>query len=140
VEDSDAGVLFISQIVEDIGHQVRVARNGVEATEAMKLRRPDLVVLDLMLPRKSGVAVLQEMKNDPDLKDVPVLIVSGASDVTGVDLKTGEGTQADRQEGVLTHGFGVVLHEQLSALAPDDIVEKPIDPQVLSERLKSLLP
>ena len=139
VDDSEASVVFLSQIVEDNGHRFRVARNGEEANMAIKESRPDLVLLDLMMPRKSGIAVFQEMKEDPDLKEIPIIIITGASEITGVDLKTGEEASKETYGDDVGHGFGVVLHEILRGLTPDGFVEKPIDPPLLSEKIKKLL-
>ena len=139
VDDSEASVIFLSQIVEDNGHQFRVARNGHEADVAIKERRPDLVLLDLMMPRKSGIAVFQEMKEDPDLSEIPIIIITGASEVTGVDLETGEEAPRETDEDDVARQFGVILHEMLQGLTPDGFIEKPIDPALLSKKIEELL-
>ena len=139
VDDSEANVVFLSQIVEDNGHRSRVARNGIEATLALQESRPDLVLLDLMMPRKSGIAVFQEMKEDSDLKEIPVIVVTGASEVTGVDLRTGEEDPTKTEDDDVGRRFGAVLHETLRDLTPDGFIEKPIDPVLLSERIEELL-
>ena len=139
VDDSEANVAFLSQIVEDNGHQFRVARNGQEANAAMKERRPDLVLLDLMMPRKSGINVFQEMKEDPDLSEILIIIITGASEVTGVDIKTGEEAPKETYGDDVAHRIGAVLHEKLSGLTPDGFIEKPIDPALLSEKIEELL-
>ena len=139
VDDSEANVVFLAQIVEDNGHRSRVARNGKEANMAIKEHRPDLVLLDLMMPRKSGIAVFQEMKADPDLKKIPIIIITGVSEVTGVDLKTGEAAPKETYEDDIGRRFGAVLHEVLKGLTPDGFIEKPIDPALLSEKIKELL-
>jgi len=139
VDDSEASVVFLSQIVEDTGHRFRVARNGKEANMAIKERRPDLVLLDLMMPHKSGLTVFQEMKEDPDLKEIPIIIITGALEVTGVDLKTGEEFSKETYGDDVGRRFGVVLHEILKGLTPDGFIEKPIDPTLLSEKIKELL-
>ena len=139
VDDNEANVIFLSQIVEDIGHRFRVARDGTEANVAIKERRPDLVLLDLMMPRKSGITVFQEMKEDPDLKEIPIIIVTGASEVTGVDLQTGEEVPKKTYEDDVARRFGAVLHEKMKGLTPDGFIEKPIDPKLLSEKIHKLL-
>ena len=52
------------------------AADGVEALEKMRADKPDLVLLDLLMPRKPGEEVLEAMKNDDELKDIPVLITT----------------------------------------------------------------
>ena len=139
VDDSEASVVFLSQIIEDNGHRFRVANNGEEASMAIKESRPDLVLLDLMMPRKSGITVFQEMKDDPNLKKIPIIIITGAAEATGVNLKTGEEIPRKTDENDTERNFGIVLHEMLKGLTPDGFIEKPVDPALLSEKIKELL-
>lgn len=64
------------------GYLARVANNGVEALKALTLEKPDLILLDLMMPVMDGFKVLQAVRANPDLKAVPVIVFSakGASD------------------------------------------------------------
>ncbi len=66
-----------------IGNRLRVARDGIEALEYLKNRqnpRPDIVLLDLNLPRKSGLEVLSEIKDDPLLQAIPVVVLTTSQD------------------------------------------------------------
>jgi len=67
------------------GFEVEVADDGEKALRAMRERKPDLVVLDLVMPVKDGFAVLKEMKSDPALKNVNVVVASNLSQ--DLDLK-----------------------------------------------------
>ena len=139
VDDSEANVVFLSQIVEDNGHRFRVARNGKEATRAVRESRPDLILLDLVMPRKGGIKVLQEMKDDPVLKEIPIIVTTGASDVTGVDIRTGEALPSGSYGDDAARRLGTVLYEKLKGLTPDGFIEKPIDPELLSSKMRELL-
>jgi DNA-binding response OmpR family regulator len=77
VDDDDDVLRFFQSLLEDNGYLVCTARDGVEAMEKMRAERPDLVTLDIGLPRKSGVKVYREMREDDDLGRIPILIVSG---------------------------------------------------------------
>ena len=92
-----------------------------------------------MMPRKSGISLFQEMKEDRALKKIPIIIVTGASEITGVDLKTGAEVAKEISVNDDVHQFGVVLHEILKGLTPDGFIEKPIDPAILSEKIAELL-
>ena len=74
--------LIISRIYQGLmlkqGYQTMVAGDGERALEVMQETPPNLVLLDLMLPRKSGIEVLKVMRSDPVLQEVPVLVVSNA--------------------------------------------------------------
>jgi twitching motility two-component system response regulator PilH len=139
VDDSEESVVFLSEILEEHGYPCRVARNGKEAIKAMRERRPDLVFLDVMMPQKGGIAVYNEMKRDPELKDVPILIITGASEATGVDMRTGEEKPKESYEDDFTRRYGENVRGQLQSLAPQDFIEKPIDPRVIGEKIKELL-
>jgi CheY-like chemotaxis protein len=76
VED-DANVAKIYRLVlESKGHTVRHAGDGVAALDEVRKGRPDLVLLDVMMPRMNGILFLQSLRAQPDLRDVPVVILS----------------------------------------------------------------
>ncbi len=139
VEDQDETVIFVSQILQDYGYDYKVARNGVDALAAVRQKRPDLVLLDIMMPRKSGIQVFREMKNDPDLKNIPIVVVTGTSQVTGVDIRTGEEKPKKDEGDVVAREFGSVLSEKIKDLTPDGLIEKPITPAVLINKIQDLL-
>ena len=139
VDDSEESVVFLSEILEEHGYPYRVARNGREAMKAMRERPPDLVFLDVMMPQKGGIAVFQEMKRDPELQKVPILIITGASEATGVDVKTGEEKPKDSYADDFTRRYGINVHEQLKGLTPEALIEKPIDPKMIGEKIKEVL-
>lgn len=85
VEDSAADVRLTQEALKDakILNELHVARDGVEAMDFLERRgdhagapRPDIVILDLNLPRKDGKEVLAEMKGDPDLRSIPVAVLT----------------------------------------------------------------
>jgi CheY-like chemotaxis protein len=67
---------IVGMILESRGYRVRSAENGREALAAVRKSTPDLVLLDLMMPVMTGVEFLEEMRKDPALANVPVLILS----------------------------------------------------------------
>jgi two-component system phosphate regulon response regulator PhoB len=139
VEDTEETAIFLSQILEDHGYQYQVARNGVEAISAVRENRPELVLLDIMMPKKSGIHVFREIKTDPDLKNIPVIVVTGLSDVTGVDVHTGQEEEKDDEGDVMAHQLGSVLGDKVRDMRPDGLVEKPINPSALIGQIQSLL-
>jgi OmpR family response regulator RpaB len=76
VED-EAGMLdLLRLILETAGYVFLSARDGLEGLEAMRQEQPDLVLLDLMLPKLDGAGVLLHKKNDPRIKEIPVIAVT----------------------------------------------------------------
>jgi chemotaxis family two-component system response regulator Rcp1 len=85
VEDSPADIELTREALEDVklANDLHVARDGVEALDFLHKRdghedapRPDLILLDLNLPRKDGRAVLEEVKADPSLRRIPVVVLT----------------------------------------------------------------
>jgi CheY-like chemotaxis protein len=139
VDDSEENVAFMQEILEEMGLPNRVARNGKEGMQALQEKRPDLVLLDIMMPRKSGVKVFQEMKRDPELEKIPIIIVTGLGEATGVDIETGREEDKETYQDDIVRRFGAALRKQLAGLTPDGLVEKPIDPPQLIAKIKELL-
>ena len=86
IEDSPSDVRLIREAMKQppLPLEITVARDGVEATDYLHraqaglVHRPDLILLDLNLPRKNGREVLAEVKGDPDLKQIPVLVMTSS--------------------------------------------------------------
>ncbi len=84
VEDSATQAEQLKQILERQGYLVSVAKNGKEALAAMRECRPTIVISDVLMPEMDGYQLCQQIKNDPGLKDIPVLLVTSISDPADV--------------------------------------------------------
>ncbi|MBN1137734.1 MAG: response regulator [Anaerolineae bacterium] len=79
VED-EAGMLdLLRLILESAGYTFLAAKDGQEGLEAMRRERPDLILLDLMLPQVGGAEVLLQKKQDPTIQHIPVIAVTAMS-------------------------------------------------------------
>jgi twitching motility two-component system response regulator PilH len=76
VEDERPIANLLARLVEECGAETQIAYNGGEALRRMVERRPDLVLLDLIMPLMSGEEVLETMGDDAQLADVPVIIIT----------------------------------------------------------------
>ena len=85
VEDSEPDILLTQEAFEDarIANNLHVTRDGVEALSFLRRLppferavRPDVILLDINMPRKSGLEVLNEVKADPELRHIPVVILT----------------------------------------------------------------
>jgi DNA-binding response OmpR family regulator len=95
----------------DDGYEFAEASDGIIAMELAREVSPDIVILDLMLPRLSGLEVLARMNADEDLKDVPVLVITAWNET----------------------------REDVLAAGADDFVAKPFDPEDLRSAVKRLV-
>lgn len=76
VEDSVAQREMIGDLLQGSGLTVNLAADGVEALESLQKQRPDIVVLDIVMPRMNGYEVCRRLKSDPKTQDVPVVMCS----------------------------------------------------------------
>ena len=121
VVDDDPDILdALSMILESRGYQVVSAHDGVEGLANLKAEMPDLMVLDLLMPKMDGFAVLKELQDPRWSKygNIPVLILTSVRE------------EASRRRYELETGL---------ELGVDDYVEKPVPPEVLLERVDKLL-
>lgn len=70
---------FVSTLLETSGYKPLTAVDGKEGMEVARKQKPSVVLLDVMMPNESGIGMYRDLKNDPDLKDVPVIMVSALS-------------------------------------------------------------
>ncbi len=80
VDDQPDIVAYLEALLEDNGYTVDTAYDGNEGIQKAKENKPDLITLDVTMPGKSGVTVFHELRNTPELADVPVFIVTGVVD------------------------------------------------------------
>src|SRR5260370_16327819 len=81
VEDDDAIRELVSDVLRDDGYEVREATNGAEALGRIRLERPDLIVLDLMMPVMDGWTFVEEFRGEPFCNDVPIIVTSASHDL-----------------------------------------------------------
>jgi len=121
VVDDDPDILdVLTMILESQGHQVVTARDGVEGLANLKAETPDLMILDLLMPKMDGFAVCKELQ-DPrwaKYRDIPILILTSVRE------------EASRRRYELETGL---------ELDVDDYVEKPFSPDILLERVEKLI-
>ena len=80
VDDERNLVYYTKLFLEDQGYEVLTAHDGKEALEVLEKQRPDLMVLDVAMPRMSGWDVLKHMQEDPEKADIPVLMLTARSE------------------------------------------------------------
>jgi CheY-like chemotaxis protein len=126
VDDDADAILFTATVLQDHGYETMEAQNGLEGLEKAKTQKPDLILLDLMMPQRSGIALLADLKKDEELRGVPVIMVTGVSGETGIDLET-----------FFQRGAGRAMNGD--APRPEGYLEKPVDPDTLLKLIEDTL-
>ena len=123
VVDDDPDVrLFNSTVVEENGYLPIEATNGEEGLKKLKEEKPDLVILDVLMPRQSGIRLYRELKTDSAFKDIHVIMLSGIAQKTFL-----------RSQKALTEFGGEAVPE------PEVYLEKPVEPEELAAAIKKFL-
>jgi CheY-like chemotaxis protein len=76
VEDEEDPRAFLAAILKKEGYELSTAADGAEALEAVKREKPDLVILDLLMPHKTGTDFYRRLSKDEELRDTPIIVVS----------------------------------------------------------------
>ncbi len=74
--------VFMTTLLETSGYKPIAAEDGQQGLEAARKHKPALIIMDIMMPKESGIHMYRELKNDPELKEKPVIIVSALSKKT----------------------------------------------------------
>ena len=85
VDDTDTILLFLKTLLAGQDFDFLTAKNGAEAVEKARRERPDLVLLDIFMPVMDGIEACRVMKGDPELKNIPVIIVTARSEAENVE-------------------------------------------------------
>lgn len=113
VDDNEQNLELLEAYLEDLSCQLRLARDGMEALDAVAAQHPDVILLDVMMPRMSGFQVCAKLKQDPATKDIPIIMVTALNEVSDV--------------------------ERAIECGADDFLSKPVNKLELVTRVKSLV-
>lgn len=123
IVDDDPDVrMFNSTVVEENGYTPMEASNGEEALKIVKKDPPALVLLDVLMPKQSGIRLYRELKTDQELLNIPVIILSGVAKRTFL-----------RSQKALTEFGDKPVPE------PESYLEKPVEPDELAKEIKRYL-
>ena len=114
VDDNAQNLELLVEYLHDVeGVEAVSAVDGVEALERVAEARPDLILLDIMMPRMSGFEVCRKLKSDPETRDIPIIMVTALNELGDIERAVESGT--------------------------DDFLSKPFNRLELVTRVKSLL-
>ncbi|SPF31462.1 Response regulator receiver domain protein [Syntrophobacter sp. SbD1] len=118
VDDDPDMVETVGMMLESKGYDVGKAYDGIEGEDSIRKRRPDLVVLDVMMPRKNGYVLCSELKRNKETRDIPIILLTAVG------------------EAVSTTTYS---HADGKATEAEDYIPKPVDAHVLVESIERLV-
>ena len=113
VDDNQQNLELLQVYLEDVDCRTVAARDGLEAMEIISKDQPDLILLDVMMPKMSGFEVCRRIKNDPKTTDIPVIMVTALNEFGDIERAIDSGT--------------------------DDFLSKPVNKLELLTRIKTML-
>jgi DNA-binding response OmpR family regulator len=139
VDDDRSAVKYLSALLREHGFEPISAGDGAEGLRMVKQSRPDLIVLDIMMPKKSGLALCTELRRDPAYRDIPILMISGVAgmfaEIERLDVPA-ERTYDSLREALKKKIRE--LHEE-GLIQPDMFMDKPVDPDAFIAKVRALL-
>jgi DNA-binding response OmpR family regulator len=118
VDDDPDLVETVAMMLESKGFEVGKAYDGIEGEEAIKKRRPDVLVLDVMMPRKNGYQLCKELKSNKWTSDIPIILLTAVGEAVPT-------TSYSHAEGMSTEA--------------EDFIPKPVDAATLVEAVLRLV-
>lgn len=112
-EDSATAAAVLQSSLAPLGHTILLARDGAEAERQLRLERPDLLILDIIMPKVNGFQLCRTIRSDPQLRTLPIIMVSSMNQ------------ESDRYWG-LKQGA-------------DEYLIKPVEPQLLISKVRHYL-
>lgn len=122
IDDEPHVVTYLEALLQDNGYETASAANGREAMEKVKTEKPDAITLDITMPEQSGIRFYRDLKENPEFKDIPVLVVTAV---------TGYGGDPDTFENF--------LKSRRQIPPPEGFFSKPIDRGEFLQAVEGLL-
>ena len=121
IADDEAEVhAFVEAALEDGGYQIVTASDGEEALQKARAESPDVVILDVQMPKKTGFEVFGELRSNDATKTIPVIMLTAVAKNTGIPFGAED--------------MGAYLGSE-----PEAYIDKPIDPETLRSTVKTLV-
>jgi two-component system alkaline phosphatase synthesis response regulator PhoP len=140
VDDDKNAVKFMSVMLDENGYEPIVAYDGREGLQKIEENDIDLIVLDVMMPKKTGFVLFRELKRKDEYKDIPILMLTAvAASLTELDAQ--EEDTFERPYDSLRESLRKTIQEMRESgdVRPEMFVDKPVDPDGFIKKVRELI-
>ena len=140
VDDDKNAVKFLSVVLSENGYDPVIASDGREGLEKVEENDIDLIVLDVMMPRKTGFVLFKELKRKDQYKDIPILMLTAVAASLG-ELDAQEEDTFERPYDSLRESLRKTIQEMRGSgdVRPEMFVDKPVDPDAFIRKVRELI-
>ncbi|MCK5651159.1 MAG: response regulator [Gemmatimonadetes bacterium] len=141
VDDDDNTRRVLTVALEENGYNAITARDGDEGYRKVEEAIPDLILLDVMMPKKTGFSLFKQLRRKEEYKDIPVIMLTGVAGVLEEEDAQAEGDTFESPFDSLREGLrrGIAKMREEGIIRPDRFIDKPIDPEELIESVRGII-
>jgi len=141
VDDDENTRRFLTVALEENGYEAVTAEDGDDGLKKIQASIPDLILLDVMMPKKTGFSLFKQMRRKDEFKEIPVIMLTGVAGVLEEEDAQADGdtfeSPFDSIRERLRKGIAQMREEGL--VRPEKFIDKPIDPEELIEAVQELI-
>ena len=140
VDDDRNTVKYLSAVLNEHGYEPVPAYDGHEGLRKVEQAKPELIVLDVMMPKKSGLVLFKQLKRDERYKDIPILMLTGISGMIE-ELESRKDDTSEKPYDILREALKRTIQglREEGLVKPEMFVDKPIEPDVFIAGVRELI-
>lgn len=141
VDDDENTRRFLSVALEANGYKAMTAEDGDDGFKKVQEEKPDLILLDVMMPKKTGFVLFKQLRRKEEFKDIPVIMLTAVAEVLEEEEGLAEGDTMERPFDSLRESLrkAITKMRDEGLVKPELFIDKPIDPERLIEEVRGLI-
>jgi two-component system alkaline phosphatase synthesis response regulator PhoP len=141
VDDDENTRRFLSVALEANGYEAVTAEDGDDGFQKVQDEKPDLILLDVMMPKKTGFVLFKQIRRKEEFKDIPVIMLTAVAEALEEDQSHAEGETTERPFDSLRDSLrrAITQMRDEGLVKPEVFIDKPIDPEQLIQEVKKLI-
>lgn len=141
VDDDEHTVKFLSVALREGGYEPIKAYDGDQGYQRVEDSDPDLILLDVMMPKRSGFVLFKQLRKDERFAKIPVIMLTAVADALEEDISNSDGDTFERPYDSLRESLRRTVQQmkEEGVVRPEMFIEKPIEPEALIEAIREMI-